>query len=186
MLDEAPQARSVGHNQDLLAGAHLRYYGIGPFRNHSLHGGFQRFRQREVRIGNVPQFGIVPNSTVVRIVRFDRWWWDVEATAPHLDLRFAIDVGHLTFVESGQGTVVAFVQTPQLVDRDVGEVQLSEYDLEGLVGSAQAGREGNVEGEVLALQGGGRDFQCVPFTWIGDEKDEEQKRYKYKLSLIFL
>lgn len=165
MLDQSPKARSMGHHQHLLAGAHLRNDRIGPLGHDPLHRSLERFREREVLLGNVSKLGVVPDGTVVRVVRLDRRWRNVEAAAPHLHLRFTVNVRHLALVEPGQGAVVALVQPPQLVHRDVAEIQLAPDHVQRLVGPPEARREGHIEGDVFALQRGGRYLQRVPFTW---------------------
>lgn len=100
---------------------------------------------------NVLVFSIEFWMSLVVFVQF--WWRDIEWSSPNLDLFFSVLLDGFDLVESLQGTVVSFVQSPRLNDWNVVAIKLVSGIIECLDSSGQDRCVGNIELESVLLQG---------------------------------
>jgi hypothetical protein len=79
------------------------------------------------------------------IVRRKRWGAHGISPAPEQDLVFSELLGSLALVEPLQGAVVALVETPRVLDREIHQVHLVEDDPERPDCPAEHGRVAEIE-----------------------------------------
>ena len=93
--------------------------------------------------------------SLVIVVQFRRWY--IISPAPSFDLFLAVLIGRLSLVEALESTVVALVESPSLLTRDVGYTHLIGDVVVSVDRSGQQRRVSNIEVETLLLQ----NFACL-------------------------
>ncbi len=104
-----------------------------------------------LKSGNYGIFGVVGGQLWVI---FAHWWWrDVIRPSPDLDLILAVLGRRLGLVQALQTAVHALIQSPSLGHRNPVQVKLLLDQEQGLDGSLQHARVGQIERETSLFQG---------------------------------
>ena len=115
----------MGRQHNALASLDGRRDGFGPERHDPRHGVLQAFCQRHLFWS---QLGVARvTAFAALVVRRQGWWWYVVAAAPGQHLFVAKFFGRFGFVQTLQGTVMAFVQAPTVHHGQPSPVHLVEH-----------------------------------------------------------
>lgn len=86
-------------------------------------------------------------------VSFGQFWGrNIEASSPNLNLFLAVLFHSLELVEALESSIVSFVESPVLVDRDVVAVKFISSVVKSLDSSRQDGSIADVELKAVLLQ----------------------------------
>src|SRR5471032_251300 len=149
-LNQGAQAVAVSRDDDLLAGADGRGDVLVPHRHHARHGVLQAFGQRDLRLVQAGVARVVEGGAVV--ARFQRRRRRVVAAAPYQHLVVAVLGGGFALVQALQGAVVALVQAPVVLDRQVHHVHLVHAQPQRADRALEHRGVGQVEGVAGLLQ----------------------------------
>ena len=111
----------------------------------------QRYNRQFVLFVYLPR--IIDDGVVVGVVLLHLGRGHVKGAPPDLDLLLAVLGRRLRLVEAGQPAVVALVQPPRLLHRQILLSDGVQDDLEGVLGPGQKGGVGDVELEAVGLEG---------------------------------